>query len=59
MVRVCYNGCVDNTKLTRRASFTALGAGVLVVLAGCNGGTGSSGGSGGSDKKKSKPKKKK
>ena len=56
MVRVCYNGCVDNMKLTRRASFTALGAGMLVVLTGCNGS--SSSGSSGS-KKKSKPKKKK
>jgi len=35
MVPVCYNGCVDNTKLTRRATLAGIGGGALLALSGC------------------------
>jgi hypothetical protein len=58
VVRVCYNGCVDNAKFTRRAALTGIGGGALLALSGCflfeDDGSGSS-----SKKKKSKSKKKK
>jgi hypothetical protein len=60
VVRVCYNQCVDNAKVTRRAALAGVGGGALLALAGCFFGDAdddddSSSGS----KKKSKPKKKK
>jgi hypothetical protein len=62
VVRVCYNGCVDNAKITRRAALTGIGGGALLALSGCflfeddddDDDSGSS-----SKKKKSKSKKKK
>src|SRR4051812_26797631 len=35
MVPVCYNGCVDNTRLTRRATLAGIGGGALLALSGC------------------------
>jgi len=35
MVPVCYNGCVDNTKLTRRATLAGIGGSALLALSGC------------------------
>ena len=35
MVRVCYNGCVDNARITRRAALAGIGGGALLTLSGC------------------------
>ncbi len=53
VVRVCYNGCVNNPILTRRAALAAvLGGGAVAALAAC-------GDSDSSSSKKKKKKKKK
>ena len=60
MVPVCYNGCVDNAKLTRRATLAGIGGGALLALSGCFFGDDDDDDSGSSKKKsKSKSKKKK
>lgn len=52
MAPVCYNGCVENTNVTRRVALAAfLGGGAITALAAC-------GGSGSSSKKKKKKSKK-
>jgi hypothetical protein len=52
VVPVCYNGCVDDTHVTRRTAIAALlGGGAITVLAACGDSDGSSG------KKKKKKKK--
>jgi hypothetical protein len=53
VVPVCYNGCVDNTNVTRRTALAALlGGSAITVLAAC-------GDSDSSSKKKKKSSKKK
>jgi hypothetical protein len=52
VVPVCYNGCVNDTNVTRRTAIAALlGGGALTALAACGDGDGSS------SKKKKKKKK--
>ena len=63
VVRVCYNGCVTDAKITRRAVLAGIGGGALLTLSGCflfeddDDDDSSSGSS--KKKSKSKPKKKK
>ena len=59
MVPVCYNGCVDNTRLTRRATLAGIGGGALFALTGCFFGDDDDDDDHGSSKKKSKSKSKK
>lgn len=60
MVPVCYNGCVDNAKITRRAALAGVGAAALLTLSGCFlwEDDDDDDDSGGSSKKKSKSKSK-
>ena len=62
MVPVCYNGCVDHTRLTRRGALAGIGGGALLALSGCFFGDDDDDDHGSSKKKsksKSKSKKKK